>query len=103
MHRVSPRGYALTVVLTVSALITIYFFFGEEPNSAQERPAAPRSATFDQFSKSDEITDAVRDRKKEIVRIQFHSIADRDRVTKFGRIVQDFGTSVVLVKNTGTD
>ncbi len=103
MERVISRGHLVSVLLSIVALITVYFIFGEKPNSAQERPERPLTAKFEQFAKADDITSAVRDRKKEIVRVQFHTIADRENVTKFGRIVQDFGSSVVLAKNTSAD
>jgi hypothetical protein len=93
-------GLAFVVVVI---LIAIWLGPAEQHNSAQERAAEVPKAKFDQFSKSDDVTSDIRDRSKEIVRVEFRSIADRENVTKYGRIVQDFGSSVVLAKSKRTD
>ena len=90
-------------ILSVAVLIGIYLGLGERQNNAQLRPAEPTKAKFAQFSKTDDVTNDIRNRSKEIVRVQFRLIEDRDKVTRYGRIVQDFGSSVVLAKNKGTD
>ncbi len=87
------------VLVSVFIAVVFYFSFGEKPNSAQAVRTVEPKAKFEQFSRPDLITGDIRDRSKEIVRVQFHSIADRENVTKYGRIVQDFGSSVVLAKS----
>ncbi|MBA3351979.1 MAG: S8 family serine peptidase, partial [Blastocatellia bacterium] len=91
------------VLASVFIAVVFYFSFGEKPNSAQAVRTVEPKAKFEQFSRPDIITGDIRDRSKEIVRVQFHSIADRENVTKYGRIVQDFGSSVVLAKSKNAD
>ncbi|HEX6125377.1 MAG TPA: S8 family serine peptidase [Pyrinomonadaceae bacterium] len=97
------RGLCGLFLVTLS--IILFLSFGEEPNAAQERPSAPQKpkAKFEQFAKPDAVTRDIRDRSKEIVRVQFQSIADRENAAKFGRIVEDFGSFVVLAKNKNLD
>lgn len=102
MKRFLSRRHGVLMLMSIAALITVYLAVGERP-AAQERPADPPKARFEQFSKSDGITADIRDRSREIVRVQFHSIADSENVAKYGRIVQDFGSSVILAKKKSTD
>ncbi|MEP7148719.1 MAG: S8 family serine peptidase [Acidobacteriota bacterium] len=105
MNRSFPRIRFAFVILSVALLIAIYLGTGERRNSAQQRPAAEPTpkAKFEQFSTSDDVTKDIRSRSKEIVRVQFRSINDRDKAEKYGRIVGDFGSFVVLAKNKSTD
>ncbi len=104
MNRSFPRIRFAFVILSVALLIVIYVGLGERPNSAQQRPAEPTpKAKFEQFSIGDDVTKDIRNRSKEIVRVQFRSINDRDRAKRYGRIVEDYGSFVVLSKNKSTD
>ncbi len=103
MKRAFSRRRAVFVLLSVFIAITFYFSFGENPHSAQSIVPTTPKAKFEQFSKPDSVTSDIRDRSKEVVRVQFHSIADRENVTKYGRIVQDLGSSVILAKNKNSD
>lgn len=104
MSRSYPRSRVAFVLLSVAVLIAVYLGLGETKNTAQHRPVEPPpTARFEQFSRSDEVTNDVRSRSKEIVRVQFRSITDRDKATKYGRIVEDFGSFVVLSKDKKTD
>jgi hypothetical protein len=100
-----PRIRVAFVIASFALLIGVYLSFGERENRAQQRAVEPvlPKAKFEQFSKSDEVTNEIRDRSKEIVRVELRSINDRDRVTKYGRVVEDFGSFVVLSKNKTTD
>lgn len=91
------------VFFALVILIVIWFGPAEQGNRAQERVAEAPKAKFEQFSKRDDVTNDIRDRSKELVRVEFRSIADRDNVAKYGRVVQDFGSSVVLAKNKSTN
>jgi hypothetical protein len=104
MRGVSPRIRFGFVILSVALLIAIYLGVGERPNSAQQRPVGPPpTAKFEQFAKSDEVTSDIRSRSKEIIRVQLRSINDRDTVAKYGRVIEDFGSFVVLSKDKRTD
>src|SRR5215203_1248806 len=93
-------GFALFLV-TIS--LVLFLSFSEQPNSAQERSPVRPKATFAQFAKADAVTADIRYRSKEIVRVDLHSIADREKVPGYGRIVEDFGSFVVLTKNKNVD
>src|SRR5215213_7559679 len=93
-------GFALFLV-TIS-LVLFLSFFGQ-PNSAQERTLVRPKATIAQFSKADAVTADIRDRSKEIVRVDLHSMADREKAMGYGQVVEDFGSFVVLAKNKNVD
>ena len=98
MQRVYSRGRAVLVLLLAGISIVFYLTLGEQPHSAQERPAEPLKARFEQFSKADTVTSAIRDRSKEIVRVQFRTIADREKAIRYGDVVESFGSFIVLAK-----
>lgn len=102
MKKVVSRKTLLVVLLSVFALIVIYFTLGERPQSAQQRPVEPK-AKFAQFSKADAITSAIRDGSREIVKVEVTSFADRDRALKLGQVVQDFGSQIVISKERKKD
>jgi hypothetical protein len=104
MSGFSPRIRFGIVTLSLAFLIAICLGVGERPNSAQQRAVDPApTAKFEQFAKSDDVTNDIRSRSKEIVRVQFRSINDRDKLTNYGRVVEDFGSFVVLSKNKTSD
>ncbi|MEO6333851.1 MAG: S8 family serine peptidase, partial [Pyrinomonadaceae bacterium] len=104
MSGVFPRTRFAFVVLSVALMIAAYLGLGERKNSAQPRPAEPAlKARFEQFSKSDDITKDIRNRSKDLVRVQLRSINDREKAAKYGRVVEDFESFVVIAKNRTTD
>ena len=103
MLRMLSRRSVGIALLAIALAIVIVLTFGERPQTAQERPTRTLSARFNDFATPDEITNDIRDRSRELVRVEFRSIADRENVTKFGRVVEDFGNSVVLSKKRTTD
>src|SRR5262245_27270493 len=104
MPRMFSRRRVGFALLAIAVAIVVFLAIGERPQTAQERPAGRRlSARFGDFATPDQVTKDIRDRSRELVRVQFHSIADRENVTKFGRIVEDFGDSVLLSKKRSVD
>jgi hypothetical protein len=103
MDRVLSRSRVVFALLSIVAVFVIVVTLGEEPNSAQERKVDAPKAKFEQFANADALTSDIRDRAREIVRVQFRSIADRENVTKYGRIIQDFGSFVILSKSRNLD
>ena len=93
MKGISPSVRFGVLFIGLIVFVAIWFGPAEQINTAQERAPEPTKAKFEQFSKRDDVTNDIRDRSKEIVRIEFHSIADRENATKYGRIIQDFGNS----------
>ena len=103
MQRSISRRRGASALFLATVAIVLLMSVGEKPNSAQERPAVRPKAKFEQFSKPDAVTSDIRDRSKEIVRVQLHSIADRENALKLGRIVEDFGSFIVIAKNKNAD
>src|SRR5687768_1162937 len=104
MKRVfSRKRFALALLCVSAFLIASFFTIGETTNSAQERTGEPPKAKYEHFSKADAITSDIRDRSKELVRVQFDTIEERESVTRYGRIVEDFGSWVVLSKKKEID
>ncbi|HVF31094.1 MAG TPA: S8 family serine peptidase [Pyrinomonadaceae bacterium] len=103
MQNLVLRPRVAFAILAIASLFVLFLGFAETPNSAQDKPAAPRKARFEHFSRADDITNDIRDRSKEIVRVHFKSIGDRETAARHGRIVQDFGSSALLIKNKNAD
>src|SRR5687768_5374340 len=103
MQRVFSRGRTFLVLLLAGISIVIYLTLDQKPHSAQERPVELPKARFDQFSRADAVTSAIRDRSKEIVRVHFRTIGDREKAIRYGDVVEDFGSFMVLAKNRTTD
>ena len=109
MPGTSFRGRAVAALLIVFIAVVVFLTLGERPQTAQERTSEPSargralSARFQDFAEADDITVAIRDRSRELVRVEFHSMADRENVGKYGRIVEDFGNSALISKKKTTD
>lgn len=100
MSRIFPGRRAAWLIFMAIVVIAGYLGLVEVPQTAQERPhpQAPR-AKYEQFARSDEITNDIRNANKELVKVRFHSIADRENASKLGRIVQDFGSYAVIASD----
>ncbi|HUR96821.1 MAG TPA: S8 family serine peptidase [Pyrinomonadaceae bacterium] len=104
MSRFSPRVRFAVTLFSIAMLFAVYLSLGERKNNAQPRAAdAAHKAKFEQFSKSDEVTNDIRNRSKELVRVDFRSIADREKATRYGRIVEDFDSFAVISKDKAKD
>lgn len=97
MFRLTGIYRTLFVFFAIVTAVAFFLLEGSERPTAQEK--TPKSSTFDKFSKQDAVTDAIRDRNVEIVRVSLNNIGDRDKAAKLGRIVGDYGSFVVVVKN----
>jgi putative transposon-encoded protein len=103
MKIIFSRSRVFLTLLAIMIVAIGYLALVEKPNSAQVRTDARRKNGFEKFARADLVTGDIRDTAKEIVRIQFHSIADRENAMAYGRIIQDFGSSVVLAKSKNSD
>src|SRR5690349_8790520 len=97
------RQSLLVVLLSFVALFAIYLLFGERSNLAQLRPAPSTRARFAQFSKADAITTSIRDRSKEMVRVDLRSVDDRLKASRLGTVVQDLGNQLIMLKDRNRD
>ncbi len=53
-------------------------------------------ASYEQFSKADQVTALVRDRNQTAYQVAIHSMADRANAAKLGTIVEDYGSFVIV-------
>ena len=86
------------------ALVAVYFIAAYRPQHAQERTdATDPLANYKKFARRDAITDEIRSRSKELVRVEIKDDVDRAAITRFGNVVQDFGSFAILSRNKGSD
>lgn len=103
MQKFFSRARVAFVLIGVGVAIGMFLSIGEKPNSAQERPADPPKAKFEQFSRADAVTAQMRDASKELVRVEFRSIDDREKASRYGTVVEEFGSAMVIVKDKKID
>ena len=92
-----------TAIVLVLAALAIYASFGGKRQFAQDRRAAGKGSTLDKFTGSDKITNDIRNESKEFARLKVANPEDREKAARYGRIVGDYGSFVILAKNKGTD
>ncbi len=88
------RIIAFAVVLS---FLTVYFGIGVSTLHAQETQQKAR--LFDKFKTADAVTAAVRDKSKSFVRVKVNSPNDAKRIAKLGKVVEDYGSFVIVAKN----
>src|SRR5262245_60924350 len=98
----SIPGLRLAVsVVTVLTLAVIVLVLSLPKQKAQSK--ADLSATFERFAVGDEITRAIRLGSKAFARVEVANDADRREAAKYGRIVNDYRSFVVVVKERASD
>ena len=103
MERHFSRRRLAAILVAIVAVVAVYLGLADLPNRAQERPGKSAHTPFENFSQPDRVTNAIRDRSKEIVRVVLRSITDRENVSRYGDVVSDFGSSVILAKDKKLD
>lgn len=93
----------ILIVCVTGLAAAAYFFIGGTGQSAQERVISQRRSRFEKFRTSDAVTADIRNKSRELTRIEIETPSDRSKVERFGRIVEDFGSFVVLSKSQTTD
>jgi hypothetical protein len=81
----------------VFSFLTVYFGIGASTLRAQE--TGQKSRLFEKFKNADAVTSAVRDKAKNFVRVNVKSPNDAKKLAKLGKIVEDYGSFVILAKN----
>lgn len=100
MKRSLLNWRSLGIFAGLTAIVfAICLGIGGTPQKAQEQDG--NGSTFERFSASDNITSVIRDRSKGLVRVGVSSAADKARAAKYGTIVQDYGSFVILAKKKG--
>ena len=98
----SVRHIAFCVAVGCTAL-AIYWSSNSAIQKAQEIKTPPLQARFSQFENSDAITADIRSPRRQIFRINIKHERDRAVAAKYGSIIEDYGTFVVLSKDKRTD
>jgi len=95
----SRARVAFFAVMAFGAIAVILGVSGSTQNAKEKdgRTGAER------FAVSDDVTRDIRDGSKTLFRVNVTSQADRDIAAEFGRIVEDYGNFVIVVKPRGTD
>jgi hypothetical protein len=84
-------------------MLAIFVANWDQPQGAEERSIDVPTTKSGQFSSPDAITSDIRSKTKDLVRVKYNTMSDRDKAAKYGRIVSDYGSFAVLVKNKKTD
>lgn len=88
------------LVITGIAMIAAWLVFGSTAQQAQEQT---KGSTFERFSGSDHITDAIRDKSRDLARLAVTTPSDKEMAAKYGTVVQDYGSFLILSKKKGTE
>ncbi|HEX8639493.1 MAG TPA: hypothetical protein VF692_15595, partial [Pyrinomonadaceae bacterium] len=83
-------------VLLIFSFLMASLFVAATPQRAQE--TGEKGALFSKFAESDAVTEEIRDKSKELVKIQIDENTDRQKAAAFGTIVEDYDSFVVVAK-----
>lgn len=94
-------GYAGLAVLAIAAITAaaIYLTIGSAPQQAQKEE--PKVSTFEKFAASDAVTNVIRDRSKEIIRVSLGEGANKADIAKMGTVIKDYGPFVIMAAKKG--
>ena len=99
------NGFTHTGVIQVGGTDTwtINAAFNDSITKQNAQNHISRTASFDEFAVADAITGDIRNGSKEFVRFLTKSDADRSAAAKYGRIIADYRSFVIIAKDRGTD
>lgn len=92
-----------TVIVLVLAALAIYVTFGGSRQFAQKKSVDQKDSTLAKFTGSDQVTSDIRSESKEFARLKVANLQDRQKAARYGRIVADYGSFVIVAKNKGAD
>ena len=91
-----------TVIAMIIVALAAYVTFGDSRQFAQ-KSVDRNDSTLAKFAGSDRVTSDIRSESKEFARVKVTDLPDREKVARYGRIVGDYGSFVIVAKNKGTD
>ncbi|MCA1590461.1 MAG: S8 family serine peptidase, partial [Acidobacteria bacterium] len=99
-----PRDRRVLLMTTAAAAVAALFLvLGFPIQLAQKKLSGiPSGHLYAKFSRADALSSEIRKRSVELARVEVRRDADRDAITKFGSIVQDFGTFLVVAREKNT-
>ncbi|MBC7909447.1 MAG: S8 family serine peptidase [Pyrinomonadaceae bacterium] len=99
----SSQKTRLVSAALVLLVASIFFLgLGLVPEASLQEEKQPKQS-FDRYFVADEVTEAIRDRAKTIVRVSVRSAADREAAQRMGTLVEDYGAFVVIAAAKGQD
>lgn len=100
--RIDLRNWRLFIAAGAFIAVNAFFFgLGGTVQNAQTGNSRP--SMFAKFASADAVTRDIRDASREIVRIDIKNPSDIGRAARFGRIVENYGSFVVLSKKKSAD
>lgn len=91
---------ATAVALAIGMIAVLLGILDSKQNAQGTRRTGE---LVDKFAYSDEITRDIRDGSKTLVRVSVASEAERETAARYGNIVEDCGTFVIIAKDARTD
>jgi hypothetical protein len=95
------RSFWLLSIITITVVAIFFFSFGDSKTEAQEE--TKKSNTFEKFAVNDALTVEIRSKSTEFVRVRINDLGNRSEVLKYGKIIADYGSFVVIAKNKKID
>src|SRR5215213_7286416 len=90
--RFARRMSAFAVILS---FLAVYVGIGVSPLKAQEI----KPSLFEKFNRADAVTSVVRDKSKDFLRVKVNGPNDAAKIARLGKIVEDYGSFVIVAKN----
>ncbi len=87
----------LVAFAVILSFLTVYFGIGVSTLKAQE--IKQNANLYKKFSRADTVTNVVRDKSKDFVRVKVGGPNDTQKIAKLGKIVEDYGSFVIVAKN----
>ncbi len=84
-------------LVVIFSFLCVYLGIGVSTLKAQK--LNQKSGLFEKFNKKDAATNLVRDKSKDFVRVKVNSPNDAQKIAKLGKIVEDYGSFVIVAKN----
>jgi hypothetical protein len=73
------------------------------PMAHEAQETAEKGALFAKFAEGDAVTEVIRDKSKELVKIQIDDSTDRHKAAAYGKLVEDYGSFVIVAKTDAAD
>jgi hypothetical protein len=94
------RLVRVALIALVSSIFCLGLFL--TPRATSQEGNSP-GKSFEKYFLADEITQAIRDERKTVVRINVHSASEREAAKKLGMLVEDYGSFVVIAAPKSAD
>lgn len=95
------RKFGLVLIILLVLSVIIFRDFHNFRTEAQEVNA--KESFFERFAVSDSITEAIRNPQKEFFRVKINDFGERAEVIKYGQVIKDYGSFVIIAKGGKAD